>query len=101
VAVLHGLGTGTDTPVRWVLALTAACVALTAGLTGWRLAYGWPAHAGARLVGAFALLLALIVGGAWLSAGPLQPGWARRAGTPAYLIGGGKKAAAPELGGTR
>ncbi|HEX3922854.1 MAG TPA: ferric reductase-like transmembrane domain-containing protein [Streptosporangiaceae bacterium] len=101
VAVLHGLGTGSDTQVRWVLALTAACVAVIAVLTGWRLAYGWPAHAGARLVGAFALLLALVVGGAWLSAGPLQPGWARRAGTPAYLIGGDKKAAAPAPGGTR
>ncbi len=37
VAVLHGLGTGTDTPVRWVLALTAVCVLAVAGLTLWRL----------------------------------------------------------------
>jgi sulfoxide reductase heme-binding subunit YedZ len=101
VAVLHGLGTGSDSQVRWVLALTAACVAVIAGLIGWRLAYGWPAHAGARLVGAFALLLALVAGGAWLSAGPLQPGWARRAGTPAYLIGGDKKTADQQPGGTR
>ena len=86
VAVLHGLGTGSDTPVRWVLAVTVACVALIAALTGWRLAYGWPSHAGARLAGAVALMLALIAGGAWLAAGPLQPGWARRAGTPAQLL---------------
>ena len=32
VAVLHGLGTGTDTPVRWVLVLTAGCVLAVAGL---------------------------------------------------------------------
>jgi methionine sulfoxide reductase heme-binding subunit len=63
VAVLHGLGTGSDTSVRWVLGLTVACVAL-------------------------ALVLALIAGGAWLAAGPLQPGWARRAGTPAHLTTG-------------
>ncbi len=88
VAVLHGLGTGTDTPVRWVLVLTLACVALIAGLVGWRLIYGWPSHAGARLVGAAALVLTLIAGGAWLTAGPLQPGWARRAGTPAHLTTG-------------
>jgi predicted ferric reductase len=88
VAVLHGLGTGTDTPVRWVLALTLACVALIAGLTAWRLAYGWPSHAGARLTGALALVLALVAGGAWLTAGPLHPGWARRAGTPAHLTTG-------------
>lgn len=41
-AVVHGLGTGTDTPVRWVLLLTLACVAMIAGLLGWRLAYAWP-----------------------------------------------------------
>jgi predicted ferric reductase len=85
VAVLHGLGTGTDTPVHWVLGLTVACVALIAVLIGWRLAYGWPSHAVARLVGALTLVLTLIAGGAWLAAGPLQPGWARRAGTPEHL----------------
>ena len=88
VAVLHGLGTGTDTPVRWVLGLTVACVALIAALTGWRLAYGWPSHAAARLAGALALVLALIAGGAWLTAGPLRPGWALRAGTPSHLTSG-------------
>ena len=41
-AVVHGLGTGTDTPVRWVLLLTLACIAMIAGLLGWRLAYEWP-----------------------------------------------------------
>ncbi len=98
VAVLHGLGTGSDTPVRWVLGLTVACVALIAALTGWRLAYGWPSHAAARLVGALALVLALILGGAWLTAGPLQPGWARRSGTPPQLINGGRASARPAAG---
>lgn len=88
VAVLHGLGTGSDTPVRWVLALTAACVALIAGLTAWRLAFGWPSHPAARVAGAAALVVALIAGGIWVDAGPLQPGWAARSGTPANLIGG-------------
>jgi len=101
VAVLHGLGAGSDTPVRWVLAVTAACVALIAILTGWRLAYGWPSHAAARLVGALALVLALIAGGAWLTAGPLQPGWARRSGTPPQLIHGGRTVSRPAAGGTR
>jgi hypothetical protein len=102
VAVLHGLGTGSDTPVRWVLVLTVACVALIAVLTGWRLARGWPSHAGARLAGALALVLALIAGGAWLNAGPLQPGWARRSGTPARLINGGTRTSPrPAAGGQR
>ena len=82
VAVLHGLGTGSDTPVTWVLGLTVGCVALIAGLTGWRLAYGWPSHAIARLAGALAIVLALIAGGAvagrraaaaWLGASVRHP----------------------------
>jgi len=102
VAVLHGLGTGSDTPVHWVLGLTLACVALIVALTVWRLAHGWPSHAPARLVGALALLLALVMGGAWLTAGPLQPGWARRSGTPAQLINGGVRAGpTPAARGTR
>ncbi len=96
VAVLHGLGTGSDTAVRWVLALTVACVALIAALTAWRLAYGWPSHAAARLAGALALVVALVAGGAWLTAGPLAPGWAVRAGTPSHLVSGGAR-----TGGTR
>ena len=87
VAVLHGLGTGSDTPVRWVLALTLGCVAVVAGLLGWRLAYGWPSHPAARLLGALAMVLALIAGGAWLTAGPLHPGWAQRAGTASSASG--------------
>jgi Ferric reductase like transmembrane component len=100
VAVLHGLGTGTDTPVRWVLGLTVACVALVAILIGWRLAYGWPSHAAARLAGGLALVLSLVAGGAWLAAGPLQPGWARRAGTPVHVVSGSSKVNAP-AGGSR
>jgi predicted ferric reductase len=103
VAVLHGLGTGTDTTARWVLGLTAACVALIAVLTAWRLAYGWPSHAPARVAGVLLLVLVLVAGGAWLHAGPLQPGWARRAGTPAPAVkaSGGTRTSSTSGGGTR
>lgn len=87
VALLHGLGTGTDTPVRWVLAVTLLCAAVVTALAAWRLAAGWPAHPAAAVTGAVALVLVLVAGGAWLSAGPLRPGWARRAGTPPALLG--------------
>ncbi len=43
VAVLHGLGTGTDTPVPWVLAVTGGCVLVVGVLTLWRLVSSWAA----------------------------------------------------------
>jgi predicted ferric reductase len=89
VAVLHGLGTGSDAPVRWVLLLTLVCVALVTAVAGWRLAYGWPSHRGLRVAGAVAVVAMLIAGGTWLVSGPLQPGWARRSGTPPSLLHGG------------
>jgi len=87
VAVVHGLGTGTDTPVRWVLLLTACCVLVVAGLTLWRLALSWPYRPVASVAGVVVLVLTLIVGGAWLHAGPLSPGWSHRSGTHAPQSG--------------
>ena len=81
VAVLHGLGTGTDTPARWVLVLTICCVLAVAGLTLWRLALARPARPAASIAGVVLLVLTLVVGGAWLRAGPLAPGWSHRSGT--------------------
>jgi DMSO/TMAO reductase YedYZ heme-binding membrane subunit len=81
VAVLHGLGTGTDTPVRWVLALTAACVLVVTGLTLWRLGLAWPVRPVGSTAGVVLVVLALIAGGAWLRAGPLSPDWNARSGT--------------------
>ena len=50
VALLHGLGTGTDPHLRWMVLLTIACVAAVLTSIGWRLVSGWPADAGRRVV---------------------------------------------------
>lgn len=81
VAVLHGLGTGTDTPAGWVLVLTACCVLAVAGLTLFRLALAWADRPLAAAAGVIVVVLTLIAGGAWLHAGPLAPGWNHRSGT--------------------
>jgi methionine sulfoxide reductase heme-binding subunit len=86
VAVLHGLGTGTDSGSAWLELLTAACVAGVVAALAARLLRDWPARAGLRL-GALALLAASVVGTvAFALQGPLKPGWARRAGTPPTLL---------------
>jgi DMSO/TMAO reductase YedYZ heme-binding membrane subunit len=82
VAVLHGLGTGTDTPVSWVLALTILCVVPVALLTLWRLGLSWRARPGWAAAGMAGVVLAVILGGVWLQAGPLAPHWSSRSGTP-------------------
>lgn len=81
VAVLHGLGTGTDTPAGWVLAMTAACVLVVAALTVWRLALAWPDRPVASITGVALVVATLIAGTAWLGAGPLAPRWGARSGT--------------------
>ncbi len=81
IAVVHGLGTGTDTPARWVLALTAACVLVVIVLTLWRLALSWPQRPGWVTAGVVLVVVAVIAGGAWLRAGPLAPHWSSRSGT--------------------
>ena len=50
IALLHGLGTGSDVKSTWLLALSVACVAIVALAVGARAIVGWPEHA--RLRGA-------------------------------------------------
>jgi sulfoxide reductase heme-binding subunit YedZ len=84
LAVVHGLGTGSDTIRRPVLLLTFACLLAVVLAAVARLAV-LERPAGARL--ALRLLaLSVPVGlGLWLGSadGPLQPGWDDRAGGPA------------------
>jgi sulfoxide reductase heme-binding subunit YedZ len=93
VAIVHGLGTGTDTKLGWVLMLNAACVVAGIAAIWWRLAERWrtvpertPAGATKRLVAVGGTLAVPLIVGIWTLQGPLRPGWARRAGTPASLI---------------
>lgn len=87
IAILHGLGTGTDVKAAWSIALTVACLAAVLAALVVRLR---PAHApnpGLR-AGATVLAVAAPIGMiAFAIQGPLKKGWARRAGTPAKLLG--------------
>jgi sulfoxide reductase heme-binding subunit YedZ len=86
VAVFHGLGTGSDTKAWWMLALTAACVAAVLVAVWVRIATIGAEHANIRGP-ALALSMAVTAGLLIFAlAGPLQRGWARRAGTPTSLL---------------
>lgn len=90
IAVLHGLGTGSDATAVWALAITFGCViAVTAAIVAravreqaipaaWR-----PYVVGIAVAGAIAVPAGLAV---FTAVGPLAPHWAARAGTPADLL---------------
>ncbi len=86
IALLHGLGTGSDVQSTWLLVLSIACLLIVIAAVLARVFDSWPANIGVRSAalggtGAFALFLLL-----WLPGGPLGSEWARRSGTPAKLL---------------
>jgi methionine sulfoxide reductase heme-binding subunit len=86
VAVLHGLGTGSDVHQGWMQVITVACIAAVLAAIVGRAMIGWPDNLRLR-VGALAMS-AVFAGGlaVWLPGGPLGKGWARRAGAPPSLL---------------
>jgi len=85
VALLHGLGTGSDARTTWMLALTIGCVAAVALAVAAHITAARPAPRvrAAALVGGAAAVLALT---GWVAQGPLARGWAKRAGTPTGVL---------------
>ncbi len=91
IALLHGLGTGSDVKSSWMLALSVGCLFAVLAAVSVRIAAGWPdriAQRGAALGGAALFTLGLIL---WLPSGPLGKEWARRSGTPSSLLGSSSK----------
>lgn len=84
LALVHGLGSGSDVRAGWMLWLSVGCTGVVAVAVLVRagaaasegLALAW--SAGAVAVAALALAV-------WLPSGPLASGWAHRAGTPAAV----------------
>ena len=86
IALVHGLGSGTDTPLTVVIAVEVLCAGAVLVAVIWRLATGRTFTAGRRTgaaVGTLIVALGIIV---FAAAGPLRPGWSRRAGTSTALL---------------
>jgi hypothetical protein len=80
------LGTGTDARIGWVQDIYFICLCTVLAAVIWRLAQGWPSAATGRVWGGFAAVIAVAVLSGWAYSGPLQAGWAKRAGTPSRLL---------------
>jgi methionine sulfoxide reductase heme-binding subunit len=85
VALWHGLGTGTDSKLPWLLALDAACVTAVACALLRRLSLADRVPGPTTMLLSAALPVATAV---FVLVGPLQPGWAKRAGTPQAQLAG-------------
>ena len=96
VALWHGLGTGTDSRLPWLLALDAAAVTAVACAVWWRLSL--PETAPRPLTMAIAVTAVPLATIMFTLLGPLQPGWARRAGTPVRLLAGQSVSAGASAG---
>jgi sulfoxide reductase heme-binding subunit YedZ len=85
IALVHGLGTGTDARVTWMQVIAVASVACAVGAVLWRVASTrvTPSVRTGSIVAA--VVIPLVIGG-WYLGGPGRSGWAARAGTPQSLL---------------
>jgi sulfoxide reductase heme-binding subunit YedZ len=86
LAVVHGLGTGSDAQAPWMIGLTASCIAAVLMTVVRRLWTGRLATLPVRFAAGTAVGVSLAATAAWALQGPLQPGWATKAGTPTTLL---------------
>lgn len=82
LAIVHSLGTGTDTRKGWAVWIVVACVALVLLSVAWRIVQGWPRRALLRAGAIVVTVGAVAVVFTWAMQGPFAPGWSKRAGTP-------------------
>lgn len=88
LAVVHGLGTGSDAQAPWMIGLTASCVTAVILALAARLSFGHPVTLPVRMIAGFAELAALVAIVTWSVRGPFQPGWTITSGTPDTMVGG-------------
>jgi sulfoxide reductase heme-binding subunit YedZ len=82
LAVIHGLGTGSDARAPWLIGVVASCVVAVIFALFFRLRHGSPASRPLRALSAVAAAAVLVVATGWTFSGPFQANWSARAGTP-------------------
>ncbi len=86
IAVLHGLGSGSDPRLPGAMIVFVLCIAAVVAAVAWRLAAGRARSVTWRLGGGVAGAAALVVIMSFAAVGPLRPGWSHRAGTSSALL---------------
>jgi len=86
VAFLHGLGTGSDTRLTWMMAVNLACLLAVLAAVLVRITRTQTVTVATRATASFASVAVAVGVFAWMRSEPMQPGWARKAGTPTALL---------------
>jgi DMSO/TMAO reductase YedYZ heme-binding membrane subunit len=86
IAVLHGLGSGSDPRLPGALLVFVACIGSVAAALTWRLAVGRAPSTSWRLLGLAATACVVFGIAVFAVAGPLRAGWSHRAGTSPGLL---------------
>jgi DMSO/TMAO reductase YedYZ heme-binding membrane subunit len=93
IAFLHGLGTGSDGRVGLVQLVDLACLVVVVLAIAWRLTRDWQHETAIRAGSAVATVVFVTGMSMWAYTGPMQKGWAKKAGTPTELLSGGSSSA--------
>ncbi len=86
IALLHGLGTGSDASLGPVLAVDGICTVVVVAAVAWRLVTGRSFGVGPRLAAGALTLLVVLAIAVTAALGPLRPGWSHRSGTSSALL---------------
>jgi sulfoxide reductase heme-binding subunit YedZ len=82
LAVIHGLGTGSDARAPWLIGVVASCVVAVVFALVFRLRHGSPASRPIRALSAIGAAAFLVVATGWTFSGPFAADWSSRSGTP-------------------
>jgi hypothetical protein len=91
LAVVHGLGTGSDARAPWFIGVVASCLAAVLLAVIQRLRRGALTTLPIRAGAAIAIAAGLVIGCGWVFSGPFQANWAAKAGTPVVAAAPVKK----------
>jgi DMSO/TMAO reductase YedYZ heme-binding membrane subunit len=86
IAMVHGLGSGSDTAQSIVVLVDIACAAAVIAAVSWRLVAGRTLPTNRRAAAALGTAATALAIAVFAVAGPLRPGWSRRAGTSSALL---------------
>ncbi len=97
IALVHAFGTGSDPRHSWFTAVAVVCTAAVLSATVARIVRARSGSRGLRVAFGTGALVVTAMVATWAMVGPLESGWAARAGTPSVLLARASAARLPTV----